>query len=316
MKQKKPLSRHRQHAVTLEDDPFAGPVDMGTLTGTMVAIAAGSVQRHAALAEHMAAQGQRPIAAAFEALHAQATEALANLHQWAGSVGHPVEDIAVVAGKRPRDLDRIWDELIDSALISPYRVFAAAVRNRQRVAELLSYMAAEAVNEDVRIQAEKLAVKALTDASGIRHWRRTAWHQERDQVEPAGSPRIRSLPELETFLARQWRHIHACHRAISQKLRDLSQPELADALLQLVPDQEGSPGSECDTTADLASADTAASLLAAAQRPVEQLIETLDIALTTCQDELFDASVHAMEQAVTVLSAIGQHAEGEAGHND
>jgi len=87
-------------------------------------------------------------------------------------------------------------------LISPYRVLSTAVRNTERAFAFWGYVAAHAVNAEIRNAAETMAHGELEHVAALRRERRAAFHQERSGSATASGydTSTRSLMEAEQAL--------------------------------------------------------------------------------------------------------------------
>jgi len=70
-------------------------------------------------------------------------------------------------------------DIKDSSLSTPYNAWALAARYRQRAFVFWTYVSALAEDPLVRVNAEDLARKALSDGNLLRRERRLAWRAER-----------------------------------------------------------------------------------------------------------------------------------------
>src|SRR5690606_37647004 len=97
----------------------------------------------------------------------------------------------------PPDIARSWDEIAGSALLTPYRVLSIAVENEETAFAYYAYIAAGAVDEALRTQAELLAAEELGHATLLRRERRKAYHRERAAAGARSRRAAGSLAELE-----------------------------------------------------------------------------------------------------------------------
>jgi len=185
--------RESLRAGLLKEDPQAGPVDMPTLVGIAAAIEQESALRYAELAELMAARGAVATAAAFRAMHQEELRHVDAVEHWAASVAQPVPPPAAFTWRLPAELAGSWDEVANSALLTPFRAFAIAVCNEQRAFAFYSYLAAHAVDDKVREEAEKLASEELVHAATVRRWRRPS-RATRRWGSPGAGGRARYRP--------------------------------------------------------------------------------------------------------------------------
>ncbi|MCO5121645.1 MAG: hypothetical protein M9951_18710 [Burkholderiaceae bacterium] len=285
---------------------------MPTLVGIAAAIEQESAQRYAALAELMDARGAAATAAAFREMHQEELRHVEAVARWAKSVAEPVASPAGFAWLLPPELAASWDEVVGSALLTPYRAFAVAVCNEQRAFAYYSYLAAHATDDRVRSEAEKLAAEELLHAAALRRWRRLAWHRERREGIPVVSGSIEEVAGLDALLGRSWAGILACHRAVAARLREIGDADGARFLEALtagtVPAAAVAAGSTADPAVAereaIAASTTSLPLMVIAQRPLERLADQLETVLDSSQGELFDATVAAIDTTVAMLSRI------------
>lgn len=301
-----------RRARLLQHDPQTGPVDMPTLVGIAAAIERESAQRYAALADLMDARGAAATAAAFREMHREELRHVEAVDRWARSVAEPVASSGGFAWLLPAELSTSWDEVVGSALLTPYRAFAVAVCNEQRAFAFYSYLAAHATDDRVRSEAEKLAAEELLHAAALRRWRRLAWHRERREASPVASAPIEDVAGLDTLLDRSRAGILACHRAVAARLREIGDADGARFLEALTAAAMPATAVAAGPTGDppaaereaIAAATSPLPLMVIAQRPLEQLADRLETVLETSQGELFDATVAAIDATVAMLSRI------------
>lgn len=294
----------------LQEDPQVGPVDMPTLVRIAAAIEEESARRYAGLAELMSARGAVATAAAFRAMHEEELRHVEWVERWAGTLAEPASPSGGFTWRLPPELAASWDEVANSALLTPFRAFAIAVCNEQRAFAFYTYLAARAVDDRVRREAEKLAAEELVHAATMRRWRRLAWHRERRESGAEAHPPVRDVAALESLLARAREEVLACHRAVAARLREIGDADGAGFLEGFAPEfGEGTAGAPAASLprADreaIAGATAALALMTIAQRPLERLAERLEEILEASEGALFDATVQAIEATVADLSRI------------
>lgn len=79
----------------------------------------------------------------------------------------------------PDTHDATPEEIAQSKLLTPYRALASAVRREERAFAFWTYVAAHAVNGEVRQAAEQMAKEELEHVSILRRERRQAFHAQR-----------------------------------------------------------------------------------------------------------------------------------------
>lgn len=300
-------SRRHRDAINLRHDPDTGPIDMLALHSLAGAMGQAAIDRYQALAPAMHQRGEAATAAAFGVLAEQEADNLAHTLQQASSLGLSItnEQIKAQAGKLPPEINAAWEELDGSALLSPYRAFATAVRNKQQAASFFTYLAAQAVDDDVRVAAETLAANQLFQASALRRWRRRAWHRERNRAHRAlPPPHIDSLEALQRFLDASHRDIDAHLAGVAARLHELHDTDTA-RFIEGIQQALAVPS-------PAAASEHATALLVQAQRPLEILAEQLEMIAAQTQDEVFDAVIAAMNDTVALLARIALRAASQA----
>ena len=292
-----------------------GPADLGTLAGIAVALRYDAASRFAERGRRLRARGDEATAAAFDALYEWERTLLARAEDWASAQGAAADAAQRFADALPPEIAQAWQDELGSTLLTPYRVFATAVDNKQRNASFFSYLAAGARDDAVRAAAEQLAVAELTHAAELRRWRRAAWRRERQSEPDARSIARRTVRDpqaLDAMLGQAWADIRGTHSAVTQRLRALGDESSAAFLERLVADMPA-PADELPASAaqpaTIAELSASLPLLRAAQRPLEQLAERLEAILDGCSEgALFDATVLALEEVIALLSRLSRRA--------
>jgi hypothetical protein len=182
------------------------------------------------------------------------------------------------------------------ASLTPYRALAIAVRNEERAFSLLTHVAANAENTDVRLRAEALALEELQHVALLRAQRRKAFHAERHD----GSNRerdiavaIRSVADLRAVAGKLLSGALKIHRGIAPELRNAGDQDASKLLFRLIADEEaearrlgvrGPGGSEAEAAGGEGAA-TPSVLFARAMRPVEDMVDIFLAAAERSQDE-------------------------------
>lgn len=308
-------------ASLLAHDPQTGPVTIEMLVGTATAIEQESVRRYEQLERVMQRRGEFETAAAFRRMLEEEREHVESIARWAHDLGVPVPDNASFEWELPPDLSTSWDAIAGSALLTPYRAFAIAAENEQRAFAFYSYLAAQASDRTVAEQAERLAAEELQHAARVRQWRREAYHREREargaHAQPAESAEVvraaRSPDALRSFIASRHASIVEHYRALLARLRTLGDEAgaaLLEAFIAAHPTDAGPTDTpEADELERIARVDDALHLIVAAQRPLEQLGESLEQILSTSRDEVFELAEQAATDIVAWLARLTLHAE-------
>jgi len=330
----------------LDRDPQITSASMQDLFGMAHAIEEQAGQRYAALAELMQRRGEDTTAAAFRVLLEQARQSGANVEQRAQALGVAIEPAIRFASQLSRELPDNWGEITGSALLTPYRVHALAVQERQRIFAFFSYLAARAGDPSVASEAEALAAAALRDASSLRTHRRQAW---------PGESRPMQLPDLKVSSRAALHEVITQHEtaierhlgALAFRLRALGDEESARVLeqnMRLAPgaitaardagivDNAANPNEDHvargresiaeggdDARAliaawaegeppDTNAPETPARLLLEARKPLEAFSETLESILHTSEGALFDQASTAMSDVIARIARVSAQA--------
>ena len=300
-------ARRRQ---LLHDDPDIEVVDMATLVEIARAIEEESVRRYALLAELMHRRGEPAVAAAFRVMLKEERRHVAAVDRWAASVGEPVPSAHHFEWRLPADLSSSWDDIAQSALLTPYRAFAMAVENEERAFSFYAYLAARAENEQVRAEAEKLGGEELRHAALLRRWRRRAYHRERGSMEPE-QVRIESVGMLRDLLAQHEATIAATHRALARRLECAGDTAGAQLLERSIPASARPPAAPAASDREMPGPDAAGRpddprhLLVDAQKPLEALADALEAVMATAEGDLFEEAAAALAGVVERIARIG-----------
>lgn len=181
----------------LEQKPEARPRTLHELMS--VAAESKAVRRYAELAAQMTRRGDHGLAATFQAMLEEERDHLGGIEHWSRAVtGRSPDDIAQ-PWQLPPEIARSWDEVVGSALLTPYRALSIAVLNEERGFAFYTYLAAHAENSAVREAAELLAAEELNHAALLRRERRRAYRREQGR---AGTPRAAAPTTPEDFARR------------------------------------------------------------------------------------------------------------------
>ena len=285
----------------LHSDPEAQVRSLAELARLALALSTASQHRYARLAQGAETRGARRTAAVFARLAEEEAATSETLLAWCREAGAEPERKPAAM---PPDIFRPWDELADSALVSPYRALAAAVAARDRAFAYYSYLAARADEPSVRRAAERLASEELRHAARLRVERRQAWRHERPSTPPASTTEALTL-QAAPLLA-EAAEAHAGLAAAlaaegdargAQVLEDLARIEAEEAGIALAP----------------AAVGPAAERRRRALAPLERLFELYEQAASHAPDEAVLATAQT-GLAITVermerLSAVTSQAE-------
>jgi rubrerythrin len=288
--------------------PQVRAVTMRDLVGIANAIEQEAVSRYGQMAELMARRGEHETADAFRRMQREEQAHIDTVAGWAGEMNEAVPPPQEFEWQLPPEFVSSWDDIAGSALLTPYRAFAIAVRNEERAFSLYTYLAAHAEDARVEAEAEKLAAEELEHAALLRRWRRAAYHREhggerRPRVD------IGSLDEFLSLLAAREAEISGCHSELSRRLRRLGDSESADLLADLL----GRPSREPDGVVACRDSDCGDDdpmrLLVAAQKPLERLSEDLENALESANEEISSAAEEALLNVVGRLARLRHQIE-------
>lgn len=282
----------------LRSNPSVGRVTLALLLGIAHAIESESLRRYQTLARAMRQRGETATAEAFEAMLQEEKLHLETIRSWAQGLGQPLPDAADYAWCLPPEIGSSWDEVSQSARLTPYRAFAIAVQNEQRAFALYSYLAAQAADPAVAAQAERLAHEELQHAAQMRRLRRRAWHAERrgEPSEAAEPTTVGGVGELRALIERHEGRIAARHRELAVQLRGLGDPRSA-RLLEAAEGGEPAPDAAGPSAAS-------APLLAAALEPLEAFSDTLESLLLDGDGPLLTLTEQAHAEVVRRIAGL------------
>ena len=292
----------------LDRNPELGPVTLSLLVGIANAIEREAVRRYEMLAESMERRGEAATAEAFRTMLAEEREHVLTVERWAASLGRQVSDTAEFEWRLPADLSTSWDQVANSARLTPYRAFAIAVDNEQRAFALYSYLAADADEPSVAAQAERLALEELRHAAHMRRFRRQAFHRERQGARDT-APVVASPAMLHALLARHESAIVACHRAIAARLSELGDDASAQLLEELARTCSWPPDPAAHASYSVPSTANPLHLLTLAQAPLESLSEALEAVMRTTEGELFAEVEKALANVIARIARVSLQGE-------
>jgi rubrerythrin len=308
-------------APTLANRRFTGGAPRGQLLGEdrvpeirsarqlvdiAATIEAQAIDRYRTLSGQMARKGYADTARAFSRMAVQAETHAAAVDRLAERLGLGAPDTGA-SDILPSEFAASWEEVRDSALLTPYRALAIAVRNEQRAFAFYSYLAAHAADPAVAKEAEGLARTKLLHAAALRRWRRSAYRQDGarqplSDADDAGS--------LSKWVPAAEREVAVCHRDVAHSLKIAGDEESA-ALLRA---DSFVPFEALRTTDTCRDPDCRVGdpirLLTAAQRPLERLSERLEAALDQRPDEAaYRDAQHHLERTILRLGRIKRRVE-------
>jgi rubrerythrin len=271
------------------------------LVGIAKLIEAQAIHCYRTLARQMARRGHAETARAFLRMAAEAEAHAATVDRLTDRVDIGAGDTGSLGVLLP-EFAVSWDDVRESALLTPYRALALAVKNEQRAFAFYSYLAARAQDPAVAKEAERLGLAKLGHAAALRRWRRAAYRDERamSRLSEAESP-----DEVIALLPQAERDIAIRHRALAHALELAGDEESAGLLRSAarVP-FESLPATESDAGPGRFG-DDPIRLLTEAQKPLERLAERIEAALGRRPDEAALAELQAhLERTVRRLNVI------------
>jgi rubrerythrin len=283
--------------------PVARAVTLRDLVGIANAVEHEAVRRYGQLADLMQRRGEVETAEAFRTMQQEERGHVATVAEWAAGLDEAVPPAEEFEWQLPPEIATSWDEVAASALLTPYRAFSIAVRNKERVFSLYVFLSSQADDARVASEADKLAGEKLEHVALLRRWRRAAYHK--DQGAQRRAPvRIGSMEELNAHLSQREAAIAGCHRELAARLKEVGDQDSATLLVSLLehPSREADPNVAC-RDADCQSSDPV-QLLAAAQKPLESLSEELADVLETADADVFSAAEQAFTNVVGRLARL------------
>lgn len=276
----------------LEQEPRTRPRTLEDVMSLAAAMEREAAQRYAHLAEEMKRRGDHGLAATFEAMLEEERDHLAAIERWSQEATQLPLGTAIDTWELPAEIARSWDEVMESAVLTPYRALSIAVVNEERGFAFYSYVAAHAEDRSVQIAAELLASEELRHAALLRRERRRAYRRERQSRAAAA---MQSQPTALDFIERahemEWRAAEL-HASISERLAVLGDPEDAEALAA-VADDERKAAAGLDLSTDETPAKTVAHPLEGRDR-----LELLRAGLAEAE-QLYDTYADAVDHAGT-----------------
>ncbi len=247
--------------------------------------------RYGELAALMRSGGNEAVADVLAALE---VEERARAREIAGRSGAGADAEQVRAGLVGIGWADLFDaeDLGSSRLVTPYAALSVAVRNEERLFSFWSYVSSQATATDVRREAERLAVDALTHVARLRKERRRAFHSGREGRRRDGRPeefpqraKLRLL-RLSGALAEAADRLE--DEAVAAALRKIAAEQRAEADL-IEPDAEG---------ADPVSGDAAEPAGAQSRNELDRAVGLVEEALDRC----FEAAERSRDESVVALA--------------
>jgi len=167
------------HVSRLKAEP-AGPVrSLDEFFALAYAVETDAADHYAKIAEQLHAQDASALAEVFNRLTEVQRRHASKLASRATRRGKNSLLGTDLPWPLPDTYDATPEEIAQSKLLTPYRALASAVRREERAFAFWTYVAAHAVNGEVRQAAEQMAMEELEHVSILRRERRQAFHAER-----------------------------------------------------------------------------------------------------------------------------------------
>jgi rubrerythrin len=171
----------------LKAEPFAAVETMDELLAIAYAMEQEAVAGYSELAIRMRRESRPDLAAVFDRLVGEENEHLGNVVSWSETVSGKPPDLSKLRWKRTGTFDDEGARTIAPELLSAYRAFSMAVRNEERAFLFWTYVAAQAVQEELRRAAERMAREELAHLATMRRERRRAFHAQDRTRSPAAN---------------------------------------------------------------------------------------------------------------------------------
>jgi rubrerythrin len=262
----------------LEQEPKARPRTLRELMSIAAAMESEAVRRYGELAAEMSRRGDLGLAAAFQAMLEEERDHLEGVARWSHELTGLPPGEAAEPWHLPPEIAHSWDEVAQSALLTPYGALSIAVLNEERGFAFYSYLAAHAEDRGVRDAAERLAAEELNHAAVLRRERRRAYRRERAGKEESRREPPLTAPEFTERAQRIEREAAAAHASIAADLAVLG--ETADAAaLAAIADAESKAAASPSTIEAKSASDASLSrkgrleLLRAALAEAERLYD-------------------------------------------
>ncbi len=227
----------------LEQEPKAQARTLRELVSIAAAMEREAVTRYGLLAAEMTRRGDHGLAATFQAMLEEERDHLDAIERWSrAATGLPPAE-APASWQLPPEIARSWDEVAESALLTPYRALSIAVLNEERGFAFYSYLAARAEDAAVRQAAERLAGEELNHAALLRRERRRAYRREQGSKGARGA---RPPTTAADFAQRSERMERAAARLYARIARHLAAlgDKMDAAALETVAAQERQAAAE------------------------------------------------------------------------
>jgi rubrerythrin len=223
----------------LERQPTARPRTLHELMSIAAAMESEAVRRYGQLAADMTKRGDHGLAATFQAMLEEERDHLDGIERWSRAMTGLAPAATAQVWQLPAEIARSWDEIAESAVLTPYQALSVAVLNEERGFAFYSYLAATAEDDAVRAGAERLAAEELNHAALLRRERRRAFRREQStrRSTTAAPAAAGTEAEFARSARRLERDAALLHTAIAKRLSALYPDEDA-AVLAIIAAEE------------------------------------------------------------------------------
>ncbi len=128
----------------LDQEPKAQPRTVEEVMSLAAAMERKTAERYTHLAAEMRGRGDHGVAATFEAMVEEERDHLAAIERWSQKATQQPSGTASDTWELPAEFARSWDEVRESAVLTPYQALGMAVINEERGFAFYSYIAAAA----------------------------------------------------------------------------------------------------------------------------------------------------------------------------
>ncbi len=299
----------------LEKEPQARPRTLTELMSLAAAMEDEAVIRYAQLADLMERRGEHGVAETFRTLLEEERAHVDEVARWSVELtGAPPQH--VLTWELPPEIARSWDEVSESALLTPYRALGIAVINEERGFAFYAYLAANSTDTEVREAAERLAHEELHHAAMLRRERRRAYRREGLHLrsDRMSHHRAASFQEFVRQSCEMESRASALHTRIAHRLESLGDEKSA-ATIATVAAEEVAAARALETDAAMpeppvggiamTEPETVAGLLRAGLAQVETLHDAyVDLADHSEDEQMLTAAQEAAARTIRNLGLI------------
>ncbi len=196
----------------LRNEPPGRLQSLPELMAIAMAMEQEAAARYAQLAEAMIRLNNKEAFEIFTYLSNEERGHVDRVQEWSREVIHAPPNPADIRWELPPDLENeALADLAGSRMVTPYRALSIAVRNEERAFAFWSYMSAYSKDENIRMQAESIALEELRHVEILRKHRRRAYHAQMRRDPKKALP----LPALK-------QKAHALEQRLSQQCMSMA----------------------------------------------------------------------------------------------